>query len=42
MDGNLLPSGMTQQTLGQEPQAGLPQEGQASSQEDPAGSQEQD
>ena len=42
MDGNLLPSGMTQQILGQEPQAGLPQEGQASSQEDPAGSQEQD
>ena len=42
MDGNLLPSGMTQQTLGQEPQAGLPQEGQAGSQEDPAGSQEQD
>ena len=31
MDGNLLPSGMTQQTLGQEPQAGLPQEGQAGS-----------
>ena len=42
MDGNLLPSGMTQQTLGQEPQAGLPQEGQAGSQEDPAGSHEQD
>ena len=42
MDGNLLPSGMTQQTLGQEPQTGLPQEGQAGSQEDPASSQEQD
>ncbi len=42
MDGNLLPSGMTQQTLGQKPQAGLPQEGQAGSQEDPAGSHEQD
>ena len=27
MDGNLLPSGMAAQALGQEPQAALPQEG---------------
>ena len=43
MDGNLLPSGMAAQALGQEPQAALPQEGgDADQPQEDAGAPEQD
>ena len=43
MDGNLLPSGMAAQTLGQEPQAALPQDGgDADQPQEDAGAPEQD
>lgn len=43
MDGNLLPSGMAVQALGQEPQAALPQEGgDADQPQEDAGAPEQD
>ena len=43
MDGNLLPSGMAAQALGQEPQAALPQEGRDADQpQEDGGAPEQD